>query len=395
MSSDTGLTTTADAADLAAEAATTGPETSPHTSDLAPVAEDMSAFVIAGAVTSKHEDTEYETVSRTPAQGIQDGVDAERLGFRRVWLSERIDIKWSDVILSGIAARTSRLDVCTGVIDPTTRHPWTAAAFGATMQACYGERFIMGLGRGDNGYFKGSGIKMATFRQMYDYVEILRELWAGQHVHYDGPVGNFEDLSFAEAYHGDPPPVWFGGFCNPKGADFTAAKCDGVILIPMMNPKAIGDAKQRIVDACTKIGRDPDEIRVGALVVTAPDLDDFEARAIAHGRMVTYLQYPGYGEALCDANGWDHKVLDDIRNHEMFKGLSQVADREFQRHQMMDVAAQIPDEYIFDCSAIGTVDECVTNLQRFIDAGADEIVTYGSTPMQNAGLISAWRDRPR
>jgi 5,10-methylenetetrahydromethanopterin reductase len=38
--------------------------------DLAPVAEDMSAFVIAGAVTSKHEDTEYETVSRTPAQGI-------------------------------------------------------------------------------------------------------------------------------------------------------------------------------------------------------------------------------------------------------------------------------------------------------------------------------------
>lgn len=362
---------------------------------LAPVAEDMSAFVIAGAVSSRQDDTGYDTVSRTPAQGIQDGVDAERLGFRRIWLSERIDIKWADVILSGIAARTSRLDVCTGVIDPTTRHPWTAAALGATMQSCYGERFIMGLGRGDDGYFKGSGIKMATFAQMHDYVDILRDLWAGKRVAYDGPVGTFEDLSFAETYHGNPPPVWFGGYCYPKGAEFAAAKADGVILIPMMNPKAVSDAKQRLVDACKKIGRDPDEIRVAALVVTAPDMDDFEARSIAHGRMVTYLQYPGYGEQLAGANGWDFKVLDDIRGHKQFTGMNEVADRAFQRHQLMDVAAVIPDEYIYDCSAIGTVDECVTNLQRFIDAGADEIVTYGSTPAQNGKLVAAWRDRKR
>jgi len=370
-------------------------ETALPATDLAPVAEDMSAFIIAGAVASQQQDTEYETVSRTPAQGIQDGVDAERLGFRRVWLSERIDIKWSDVILSGIAAKTSRLEVCTGVIDPTTRHPWTAAAFGATMQACYGERFTMGLGRGEDGYFKGTGIKAATFRQMHDYVDILRQLWKGEHVHYDGPVGTFDDLSFAEAYHGDPPPIWFGGFCHPKGADFAAAKCDGVILIPMMNPTAIAAAKQRLVDACEKIGRDPDTLRIAALVVTAPDMADFEARAISHGRMVTYLQYPGYGEALANANGWDHKVLRDIRNHKQFQGLKQVADREFQRHQLMDVAAVIPDEYIHDCSAIGSTDDCVTNLQRFIDAGADEIVTYGSTPAQNRTLVGAWRDREK
>jgi 5,10-methylenetetrahydromethanopterin reductase len=362
---------------------------------LAPVAEDMSAFVIAGAVTSEQEGTKYATVSRTPAQGIQDGVDAERLGFRRIWLSERIDIKWSDVILSGIAARTSRLEVGTGVIDPTTRHPWTTAALGATMHSCYGERFILGLGRGDNGYFKGSGIEMATFAQMRDYIDIVRALWRGETVTYDGPVGRFDALSFAETYHGSPPEVWFGGFAREQGARLIAEKCNGVLLIPMMNPRAISDAKQRIVDACERVGRDADEIVIVALVVTAPDLDDFEARAIAHGRAITYLQYPGYGEALCRANGWDPAMLDSIRNHDLFKGLTQVADREFQRHQMMDVAALIPDEYMWDCSAIGSVDECVTSLQRFIDAGADEIATYGSTPAQNSALIDAWRARPR
>jgi hypothetical protein len=35
---------------------------------LPPVAEDMSAWIIAGAVASKQEDTEYSTASRTPAQ---------------------------------------------------------------------------------------------------------------------------------------------------------------------------------------------------------------------------------------------------------------------------------------------------------------------------------------
>jgi probable F420-dependent oxidoreductase len=253
----------------------------------------------------------------------------------------------------------------------------------------------MGLGRGDNGYFKGTGIKMATVRQMHDYIDILRELWAGRQVTYDGPVGTFQNMAFAQAYHGNPPPVWFGGFCNPKGAEIAASKADGVLLIPMMNPTAVAAAKQRIVDACEKTGRDPNEIRVGALVVTAPDMDDFEARAIAHGRMVTYLQYPGYGEALCNANGWDLGLLDKIRTHALLTSVDEVADRAFQRHQLMDVAALIPDEYIWDCSAIGTVDECVTNLQRFIDAGADEIVTYGSTPAQNAELVAAWRDRQR
>jgi 5,10-methylenetetrahydromethanopterin reductase len=60
---------------------------------------------------------------------------------------------------------------------------------------------------------------------------------------------------------------------------------------------------------------------------------------------------------------------------------------------MMDVASVISDDHMRDCSAFGSVDECVTSLQRFIDAGADEVATYGSTPQQNAALVAAWRDR--
>jgi len=38
---------------------------------------------------------------------------------------------------------------------------------------------------------------------------------------------------------------------------------------------------------------------------------------------------------------------------------------------------------------IGSVDECIDTLRRFREAGADEIVTYGSTP----GRMPRWRRR--
>jgi 5,10-methylenetetrahydromethanopterin reductase len=132
---------------------TTQTEAAPPASDLARVAEDMSAFIIAGAVASQQQDTEYDTVSRTPAQGIQDGVDAERLGFRRVWLSERIDLKWSDVILSGIAARTSRLESSTLLptrSSPTAPRPCRTAhssAPSATVRSDHEPAALSGLAR--------------------------------------------------------------------------------------------------------------------------------------------------------------------------------------------------------------------------------------------------------
>src|SRR6201987_1335427 len=123
--------------------------------ELAAVCDDFSAFIIAGAVSGDPAKFERETEGRTPAQGIEDGVDAERLGFRRVLISERWDLKEADVILAGIGGRTTRLELASGIIVPTTRHPWMIAALGATMQSCFGPRFVLGLGRGDKGAFRG------------------------------------------------------------------------------------------------------------------------------------------------------------------------------------------------------------------------------------------------
>jgi 5,10-methylenetetrahydromethanopterin reductase len=74
----------------------------------------------------------------------------------------------------------------------------------------------------------------------------------------------------------------------------------------------------------------------------------------------------------------------------MFKGSTVIADARFHRSELHEPAALVPDEWMRDSCAIGSVADCVATLRRFKAAGVDEIVTYGSTPRQNRQLAQAW-----
>jgi 5,10-methylenetetrahydromethanopterin reductase len=351
--------------------------------------DDLSAFVIAGRVTTRPS-LDSDTAARTPAQGVQDGVDAEEIGFHRVFLSERWNLKESGALLGGIGARTSRVGLGTGVLTPASRHPLHAAAFGATMHAAYGPRFVLGLGRGDDSVYRGTGLRGFSFEALVDYVDIVRRLWRGETVAYDGPAGRYERLALADRHEPPDPQVWFGTFGLPKGAEAAARAFDGVLLVPNMTPDATAASVERIRQACERIGRDPDSIRIAQCVITAPELGEIETRQLAHGRAVTYLQAPGYRDALLRVNGWDAGIVRRLAEHELFRGSDVIADNRFHRTELLGPAALIPDEWMAESCALGSVSECVAQLRRFREAGADELVTYGSTPGQNAALVKTW-----
>jgi probable F420-dependent oxidoreductase len=359
----------------------------------ADVIEDLSAFVIAGRVTATPgPDGGPVTAARTPAQGIEDGVEAERIGFHRAFLSERWNLKEAGVILSAIAARTTRIGLATGLITPASRHPLHTAALGSTMQACHGPRFTIGLGRGDNDVFRGMGLRAYSFDGFMDYVDIVRRLWTGEHVSYDGPAGTYGELALGDVHDGPDPGLWYGTFALPRGADAAARRFDGVLLPPVMTPRATADAVARLHEACERVGRDPATLRIAQCVITAPGLSDLETRQLVHARALTYLQAPGYGRSLVRANGWDEAIIERLGSHEQLRGSEHIADTRFHRAQLLEPAALIPDEWMAESNAMGSVAECLAQLRRFRGAGADEIVTYGSTPGQNAALAAAWRE---
>ena len=368
--------------------------TAPSASIPRTVLSDLSAYLIGGRVVpeARARPGEHETDARTPAQGVQDGVDAERIGFRRVFLSERWNLKEAAVILSAVAARTERIEVASGIITTAARHPLHMAGMAATLQVTFGPRFVLGIGRGNPGWLSGAGLEMTSYAGLTDYVDILRRLWRGERVAYSGPLGDFPHLQLEDVGGLPAPPVWFGTLGQPRAARTAAACFDGVLLPPVFTPEATESIVARLHTECERIDRDPTSLRICQSVITAPDLDEVETRALAHARAVTYLDAPGYGEMLVRLNGWDPAPLARLRDHELFRDMpTTVSDLSFHRNELLGPASLVPDEWMDQSCALGPVSRCVQALRRFRAAGADEIVTYGSTPNQNAALADAWR----
>lgn len=359
-----------------------------------PPMEDLSAFVISGRVKSHlTEAPEFETSVRTPRQGLDDAVEAERLGYRRVLIAERPELKEPAALLGGIGALTSRIGLGTGVIAIGSRHPMLVASMGVTLQAAYGPRLALGLGKGAHSYGHGGNLSNQAFA---DYCTILKRIWAGEQFSYDGPAGRFDKLGLADLYEGPDPEIICGVFGLRQGAEMVAscAAVDGLLMPAMVTPTGVSRAARNIREACERVGRDPSGIRIMVEVVTAPGLSDAETRQLAHARAVTYLQPDAWARSYSLLNGWDPGTIQRMREHPQFTGVGDgLADLTFHRRQLAEPARMIPDEWMHEACALGSVEDCVRKIQEFRDAGADEVATYGSTPGQNAELVAAWRAR--
>jgi 5,10-methylenetetrahydromethanopterin reductase len=345
-----------------------------------PVAHDLSLYVRGGRIHSS-------------ADVITDAEDAEQLGLRRLWLSERYDLKEAGALLGGMAARTTRLELGTAALFIGSRNPILTAALGATMQSAYGPRLTLGLGRSMGAYVQNANMRPASFRELIDYADILRRLWNGESVDYDGPLGTFTGLHMADAYPGPPPQIYSVNLGGPKASRIAASPLfDGVYLQPFMTVEAVHNSVTWIREECERIGRDFSTMTIVAPIVSAPEMSEEREHAYMHARMVTYISQPGMLEVWEKLNGWDPRLVDGVRYHEMFRDDPDRVDHQFHREDLMEVAKLVPDEWAYETSLGGSVEDCVAKMQRYREAGAHEICFYGSTPAENAGLIRAWRE---
>ena len=352
-------------------------------SDLEPVAEDLSLYVRGGRV-------------RSSAEVVTDAAEAERLGLRRLWLSERYDLKEAGALLGGMAAVTSRLELGTAALFPGSRNPLLTAALGATMHSAYGPRFTLGLGRSMSAYIQNANMQAISFQALVDYAALFRRLWKGESVDYDGPIGKFEQLHMADTYDGPPPAIYSVMLGGPKACRVAASPVfDGVYLQPFMTAEAVHNAVTWIREECERIGRDFSTMRIVAPMVSAPQLPEERARAYMHARMVTYIGQPGMVEVYEKLNGWDAKLADPVRDHEMFRHDRDRVDHHFHREDLMEVAKLVPDEWVYETSLSGSIDACVRKMEDYKATGIDEICFYGSTAAENASLVRAWRQRER
>ena len=286
------------------------------------------------------------------------------------------------------------LEAGTGIAAAGARSPLMAASLAATLQAAYGHRFILGLGRSSGPYLAGQGITEFGFEAYADYFDILRRLFRGEKVTYDGPAGHYDGIQTVDPCPGKPPELWATSMGGPRATKLAARIADGLILPGFLTTEAVARVARTIRSERERLDLDPDDFRLLYYMIVANDLDDEYTRAIAHARLVTYVVgMPVFAKSYVTNNGWDPEDMERLLEHPQFAAMKRpTADQEFHREDLIEASKRVPDEWVHETSAIGSVDECVRKIREYRDAGADEIGFYGSTPAENAAVVEAWRE---
>jgi probable F420-dependent oxidoreductase len=158
-------------------------------------------------------------------QRVLDGARlVERLGFDAAWCRDHLlwhphgheeasDVTFLEplVTLSAIGAVTERIVVGTSVLIPV-RSPLRLAQEYATLAHLTGGRVVLGMGAGhEKAELVVSGVDPARRRQtVTESVEIVRSVWAQDHVSYRGEIFDVEDITIRPKPP-SPIPVLFGG----------------------------------------------------------------------------------------------------------------------------------------------------------------------------------------
>lgn len=318
--------------------------------------------------------------SNEPLRAIEQAVAGEQAGLGSVWLSERFGTKDVATVGGALAQATERVTLGAAVTHFQTRHPLALASLGITMQALSQERFVLGVGRSIPVLWKAWGLPPATNQVLIDGVDLLRSLWRGERVRYDGPLGTYPSLQLVDLPAVAPPPVLLAAI-GPVSLRMAGEHFDGAILHPFLTPQAQQRAVDAIRDGARDGGRDPGAVRVVATVVCAPDQSQEETDMRLRARLVTYLNSPGLAESLVKANGWDLSVLDDVAAHPLIAPLGRrPADGVLDHAQLVEVSRVVPEHWFEQAAAAGTAAEVAARLAEHLDAGADDIIIHGSPP---------------
>lgn len=319
----------------------------------------------------------------------QEVADGAALDLGAVLLSERLNVKESAALCGYAAALAGDMETVAALTFPHTRHPMDLAAYGGTMAHLARGGFTLGIGRGVNHTWDAWGMPRPGMAMLEDVAGVLRRIWAGETVRdHDGPLGRFPgDLSLGVELPTIPRLAL--GALGPKTQLLAGRVYDDLILHSHWTPEGVAESARNARRAAEEAGRDPAALRIWVLLVTACELPEEVVLQRVVRRMTTYMQWPGYGELIVAANGWDPAVLDRLRAHPL------IADRmadvtSFTTDELLEIRDVYPEAWLRDGAATGSASDGAAKARAMLDAGADRVVLHGTAPAEVRGLVEAF-----
>ena len=291
---------------------------------------------------------------------------AETYGFTYVWTFDS-HILWEEpyVIYSKILDETRKIKIGPMVTNPATRDVTVTASVFATLNEMYGNRTVIGIGRGDSAVrvTNGKPVSVAELRQA---VVDIKGLVNGDAIEYKG---NNLRLPWANDSRAD---VWVAAY-GPKVLALAGEVGDGFIL-QLADPSIAAWTIQAVRDAAAAAGRNPDDVYI---CVAAPAyITDGSPEHHAHAR--DQLRWFGgmVGNHVADIverygdSGMVPQALTDyIKGRQGY---------DYNQHGQAGNTHTdfVPDEIVDRFCIIGTPEQHIARLEELKALGVDQFAVY-------------------
>jgi len=208
----------------------------------------------------------------------------EELGYDSIWLSDSATMAGPAPLpaLAAIAARTTRLKLGTSVLVAPARNAVLLAKELATVDALSAGRLLPAFGLGIDSEPEAGAIGVARAERAArteEAIEIVRLLWSGGPVTYDGRYASLAGVSLSPAPLRPSLDIWLGG-SSPAALRRTGRLADGW-LGSFVSPEELTGCVQRIVEAAGEAGREIDDDHYGTTLFAAPSRASLSPAALS------------------------------------------------------------------------------------------------------------------
>jgi F420-dependent oxidoreductase-like protein len=274
--------------------------------------------------------------SETTSNAVDDFVDQARqasaAGVQHVWVAQQFD--HDAITLAGlIGAAVPGLGVGTFVVPINPRHPLVVASQAQTAQAASHGNFSLGLGLGAHGPERQAfGTAWPnTVERLREHLGVLRSIIDTGAVDFHGDEFTAAPEWPVTLAGGTPLPVYVAAM-GPKALQVTGELADGTLPY-LAGPRTIAEfIEPTIAKAAADVGRPRPRIIAAVPVLVTDDLAS--GRAAAVDALGFYATIPSYQRVIA-------------------------------REGVVSLA---------DLAAVGDADAVRTQLQRYLDAGATDVV---------------------
>jgi natural product biosynthesis luciferase-like monooxygenase protein/amino acid adenylation domain-containing protein len=297
---------------------------------------------------------------------IESAKYADQHDFSSVWIPERHFTKegWlypsPAILISALARETSHIHLRAGSVVAPLHHPLRIAEEWARVDKLSGGRVEVSFASGwhPNDFALAPETYADRHAVMYRTIEIVRKLWRGETVPFQGGDGKLVELKTYPSPMQHDIPIWLTAAGNPQ--TFANAGKLGAHLLTHLYNQSIDELAEKIRiyrDARAEHGYDPDGGKVSVMLHTYIGADRDTVQAQIQGPFSEYLKSASY---LVHAIGHSRGQQVD---------LSRLSEQDREDYLVFVMDRLIREQRVL----FGTPETCAPLVTQLQAAGVDEI----------------------